>query len=92
MKITLELLPEYEDAADYYDNDQEIIDNIESGKWLWFTAKVTASKCGVELASTYLGACCYEDAEDFIKNSGCYEDMVKEVTEAARLKILDLLK
>jgi hypothetical protein len=86
MKITLELLPEDE----YFGNDLGIIDNIESGKWLWFIAKVTASKCGVELAETYLSGCCYESKEDFIENSGYYDDMVKEVTEAAQLKILEL--
>ena len=49
-------------------------------------AFVGASRHGVELAETCLGGCYYEKPSDFL-HSGYYEDMRKEVVEAAKAKI-----
>lgn len=67
--------------------DQEIIDDIAAGNLTWFMAKVTASKNGIALADSYLGACCYKSHEGFIKDSGYYEDMVSEVIAEAKTAI-----
>lgn len=49
-------------------------------------AVVCASRHGVELAETFLSNCYYEKPSDFL-DSGYYEDMRKEVVEAAKVKI-----
>jgi len=47
--------------------------------WNWCTAKVTAKVPGLEACGVkYLGCCCYKDKQDFVENSGYYEDMVME--------------
>lgn len=92
--ITLSFLPEYDDPRDHFAgepaDDEETFRNIESGKWLWFCAKVTASKAGVELASDYLGACCYESADAFMRPQGYYQDMCASVVNQARAKLAEL--
>ena len=54
----------------------------------WFSAKVTAWKDGIELASTYLGACCYKNVEEFYtKYKDDYlADMIKGVVAQAKMK------
>ena len=81
------------DTFDYDDKaqEQELIDNVESGEWLYFCAKVTACKEGVELASDYLGACVYEGETDF-KASGYYEDMCNIAISEAKEVIKNLTK
>lgn len=55
----------------------------------WFSARVSAWKNGEELASTYLGCCCYETVEEFYTtyHDGYFADMVHEViVEAKRVE------
>lgn len=55
----------------------------------WFSAKVSAWKNGEELASTYLGACCYETVEAFYTeyHDDYFAQMMQEVvTEAKRVE------
>jgi hypothetical protein len=85
--ITLEAIPETirvrgnalasgDDALDKEAED-EIISRLESGDvWAWFTAKVSVRDSHGREASDYLGACCYEDGEDF-KRGGYYLDMIR---------------
>lgn len=84
-------MPEIEDPADcfFYDGDEEIIQKIHDGYFEWFMAKVTASKAGVELGADYLGACCYENAREFVADP-YYEDMVSEALKQARNTIQEL--
>lgn len=84
--IRLELLPEY-DMPDWdfesEEERQELLRKIDQGVYLWFCAKVSAWIDGVELASDYLGGCCYDSVAQFVEDSGYYEDMVETViTEA----------
>ena len=65
---------------------QELFDKINNGSFLWFCAKVTANKNGIELASDYLGGCCYETIEEFIKDA-YFEGMVDQTIENAKLAI-----
>lgn len=87
-QIDLQLLEEDTPLLDTFDPSVTDIDtlreNVESGFWLYFCAKVTASLNGRTLAEDYLGCCIYESAEDFVKNSGYYEDMRDEVVQEAR--------
>lgn len=79
------------DSFDYEEEDMaDLLEKIDRGVYLWFMAKVTASKAGVELGADYLGGCCYESAEDFMAEGGYWEDMVSEALEEARKKITEL--
>ena len=86
--VNLELLEEFTPLPDTFDPTVTDIDtlreNVESGFWLYFCAKVTASYGGRVLAEEYLGCCVYESAEDFVNNSGYYDDMRDTVVEQAQ--------
>lgn len=85
--ITLECLPEREAIPDWEgdseEDRQELLRRIDNGTMLWFCAKVSAHKNGIELASDYLGGCCYDDVNDFVKNSGYYDAMIETVIDEA---------
>ena len=52
----------------------------------WFCARVSAWKNGEELASTYLGCCCYETVEEFYTkyHDDYFAQMVQEVVAEAK--------
>lgn len=52
----------------------------------WFSAKVSAWKNGEELASTYLGACCYETVEEFYTeyHDDYFAQMMQDVVAEAK--------
>ena len=54
--------------------------------YAWFSARVSAWKNGEELASTYLGACCYETVEEFYTkyHDDYFAQMVQEVVAEAK--------
>ena len=61
----------------------------EIKEFAWFSARVSAWKNGEELASTHLGACCYESVEEFYTkyHDDYFADMVHEVlVEAKRIE------
>ena len=75
-----DILPDWDFETDA--DRHELLRKIDNGTLLWFVAKVTASKNGIELASDYLGGCCYESTDEFIEDA-YYFDMVQNViTEA----------
>ena len=47
---------------------------------------------GIELASEYLGACCYPSSKDFIKDSDYYENMRESVVQMAKENIRELAR
>ena len=74
-------------AAEYR---EDLLNGIESGRYLWIIGQVTAWKNGIELASTSLGACLHDSADDFFDENGYYPDMVKEVINEAKNTIKKL--
>ena len=88
--IVLSVTPEsYEPDWDFETEDErmEVCSRINNGSLLWFCAKVTASKNGIELASDYLGGCCYESIEEFTKDAyfeGMVEQTIEEATNAIK--------
>ena len=90
--ITFSVAPE-DMAPDWdFETDEErdeLFRKIDNGTLLWFVAKVTASKNGIELASDYLGGCCYESTDEFIADA-YYFDMVQNVITEARDAIVKL--
>lgn len=80
-EVELAFAPE-ENAPDWEIDStamEELTKDIESGKLLWFVARVRAKDQGRVLAEEYLGGCCYASVEDFLTPGGYYEDMVKGV-------------
>lgn len=76
-----------------FNNEEErlkLLEDIRAGNLLWFTAKVTASKCDVELTSDYLGGCCYASIQEFLDLKSDYGGMVHIVIQEAKRKIIEL--
>lgn len=81
MFVTLSYEPEHTFIGDHFD-DQETIDQIteewENGNdWAWCNIAVTVHYMGLTSVQ-YLGCCSYESEEDFVDNSGYYDDMGRE--------------
>lgn len=93
-KIDFYALEDHNDVADQFEDADaaEIMAQLEAGDLVKFTAKITASKNGIELASDYLGGCFYKDEKDFVNNDCYYGDMVQTVIEEAKKAIIDLAK
>ena len=72
-----------DDAADAY-----LCESIRCGDLLWFVARVTASRRGVALGTSYLGCCCYDSSAQFIDNS--YDDMADDAIAEARAMLAKL--
>jgi hypothetical protein len=92
--LRLDCLIEYshpDDLEDFENEEQrrEHLRKIDLGLITWFCAKVTASRNGIDLASDYLGGCCYDSYEDFAEDSYCM-DMQYEAIKRAREVILSL--
>ena len=72
-----------DDAIDKLCEDK-ILKRLRNGDvWAWALVEVRATKdcptCGQkQIASTWLGGCSHKNENDFIKNSGYYEQMVEE--------------
>ena len=75
--------PEYIEIRGSFDSgdadlDEETAQKIESqleyNEWAWCCVKVDCNYKGLT-GTDYLGGCNYDSKEDFIKNSGYYEDM-----------------
>lgn len=77
-----------EDMAPDFD-DGEILQKINDGVYAWFQVKVTATKCWVELATAYLGGCCYESEMDFVGDEYWW-DMAHEAIDEAKKTIEEL--
>lgn len=61
---------------------------VEGCRWAWCCVKVEACYAGFE-ATEYLGCCSYESKDDFIENSGYYEDMVETCLENLNEQLKD---
>ncbi len=84
--VALTLEPELDDPRDHFIDpyqDHDVLKGIDSGRYLWFCAKVAVLCDGREIAAEYLGACCYASAEDF-RRDGYFRDMVREACREAR--------
>lgn len=71
---------------------KEIIEKIGNGLLIYFIARITASKNDIELAYDCLGGLCCKSVEEFINESGYYDDMKNTVITEARQTIAKLCK
>ena len=71
---------------------RSVLDRIPSSDptdlaWGWGTVEVKVEfgvGCGRKVGYAYLGECSYLNAEDFIKNSAYFQDMVSEAIAGAK--------
>lgn len=95
--IELAFAPEEDAPRDHFatgddEADAQIVRDIESGRLMWFVARVTASRAGVVLGDNYLGGCCYRSAQEFMAPDGYYPGMVVEAVFDARATLAKLCK
>ena len=85
--LELALAPEDISPRDCFDMDEEsfveLCDKIDSGVYLWFVARVRVLMNGHELASDYLGGCCYSSPDEF-RRDGYFYDMARNALSEAR--------
>ena len=67
----------------------EIIRKIDRGIYDWFMLRVRVMFDDLELASEYLGGCCYEDAKEVLTD-GVAEDLIFEAMAHAQKRVSDL--
>jgi len=78
---------------DSVDDVSEICNKIDLGLLDWFIVRFQASKSGVVLGEDYLGGLLYDNAQDFIKDSGGYlEDMLEQCTQQAKKKLSEIIE
>ena len=87
----------YEDSplSDHFPEESEeqikdMVKKIDRGDLTWFIAKVSAYKCGIELASDIVGCCLYSDPLEFVRDNDYYADMKERVIEQASVKLVEL--
>jgi len=93
-EIVLSVTPE--DMPPDWDETEEqraeTLRKINDGTWAYFVARVEARKEGITLGTTYLGGCCYDSVEQFVKDGDSYGDMVAEAIIDAKAMIQKLTK
>ena len=83
------------DPSDLFSEKEDIDvcrDKLESGEWLVFTARITASKCGIVLAEDYLDGCVYSNPIEFWNKDEDYcSEMIDNVIKQA-IAVLKILQ
>jgi hypothetical protein len=72
-----------------FDEEEDLFRKIEDGTYDWFMLRVRVMVEGLELASEYLGGCCYEDAREVLKD-GTAEDLIYTALIAAKKDVYRL--
>ena len=81
------------DPRGQFDTDdiEEIIKDINRGHLEWFMLRVRVLVEGLELGSSYLGGCLYEDPNEVLTD-GTAEDFIAEAMKEAKTKVYRLSK
>ena len=83
----------YEDLnpRDCFDTDDidAIVKDIDRGHLDWFMLRVRVLVEGLELGSSYLGGCLYEDPNEVLTD-GVAEDFIAEAMKEAKTKVYGL--
>jgi hypothetical protein len=94
--LTFNALEEHLSLSDTFDNSvtdlKELAYKIDSCQLVYFCAQVIASKNGIKLGDSYLGACCYESYDDFITGEDYIEDMKDAAIKEAKQAIASLIE
>lgn len=79
-RIEVEAFDEEKMIEDHIKNHEisgKILGDLLTNSWAWCQIRVSAHWHGIATCD-YLHACSYKSKEDFIENSGYYDDMVNE--------------
>lgn len=87
--VTLDVAPEDMDPADSFEFDEDI-QAIRNGDVDWFVARVAVRFNGSIIGDDYLGGCAYRSVHDFRKDSGYFNDMVRQAVTEARKELVRL--
>lgn len=71
---------------------KEICRKIDQGIYDWFMVRVRAMVDGIEMSSSYLGGCLYEDRRDFLAEEAMVDDLVDEAVFQAEIRAKSLTK
>jgi len=85
----------YEDLhpSDLFEDDDmdEILRKIDNGTYEWFMLRVRVLVEGLELGSSYLGGCLYEDPREVLSD-GTAEDCIYEAMKEAKAQVYRMSK
>ena len=70
---------------------EQLIEDIENGKYDWFMLRVRVMVDEHEMASEYLGGCLYEDAREVLTD-GTAEDLISEALITAKRDVYRMYK
>jgi hypothetical protein len=91
--LELAIEPEYNYMPDWdFESDEErdaLIERIETGRTLWFVARVRVLLDGREIATDYLGGCGYNTIEEF-RRDGYFYDMARSAIKDARATLRNM--
>ena len=66
---------------------------VREGKAVWFTARVSAWRDGVELAAETIGGCYYRNHEEFVNGGDYFPQMVDSaIVQAKQVKYVSFWK
>lgn len=88
---TWEDMDPWDQLSDCFDSKEQLYADIESCKYDWFMLRVRVMVEGMELGSSYLGGCLYEDAME-VFDDGVVEDLVDEALKEAKDSVYSLSK
>jgi hypothetical protein len=86
---TWEDIDPWDQLSECFDSKQKLYADIDSGKYEWFMLRIRVLVEGLELGSSYLGGCLYEDAKDVLTD-GTAEDFICEALKEAKPKVYAL--
>jgi len=70
---------------------KEICRKIDDGTYEWFMLRVRVMAAGVELGTSYLGGCLYENPKDCLTD-GTAEDMICTAMDEAKVEVYKIYK
>jgi hypothetical protein len=84
--VDLSLAPEDMAPDWHFETEQErqqLLEDINEGRLEWFIARVRVLWDGEEIASDYLGGCCYKSFDEF-RHDPYFYSMIHEAIKEAR--------
>ena len=81
------------DCFDFYDKEDldQLIKDIDMGKYEWFMLRVRALIDGHEMGSSYLGGMLYEDPMECLTD-GTADDCIYEAVKEAKSRVWPLMR
>lgn len=88
---TWEDIDPWDQLSECFDSKKQLYADIDSGKYDWFMLRVRVQAEGVELGTSYLGGCLYEDAREVLTD-GTAEELIYEAIKEAKSNVYRVYK